>query len=463
MLNFSRNQQKRYSSSFLQWKNLIPQERMEVIEAYYENNLLYDGENASSYWNDEWFEAMKPLRTPVNRSVDFFAAKLLMGTPKITVSNTTVEQAVRDFLKWSNFEGNKRAMLRKFAIQGNLFVKLNLSDDGRKIYQEAIDGKNVTDFEADTRGFLKWIRIDVPLETGETFTEYWTVEDGFNGYVSTWTHRRGTGVKLENLGDPNTFMFLYEMGTDFIPIVFAKFKDVGKKWGVSCVDHAKVKIDEANREITNLAEKVFQTKAYWIVETGRDNDGIALPPPDFPTISETDAQKLGNMVVVQVPGANARLAVPDYAWSEFLAIIKAQEEEIEKDLPELRYYTIREQELSGIAIRTLLAGALDRAAEAEESFLAAQSRATAMALTMGRFYGIFPSSIGNFESGAFEVKFDFAEIVPATTQSEKITSLSTLANVAELPIQVKMQLAGFTEEELALVPNNTVSTEKNVD
>ena len=34
---------------------------------------------------------------------------------------------------------------------------------------------------------------------------------------------------------------------------------------------------------------------------------------------------------------------------------------IKQDLPELKYYDLKENELSGIAMRTLLAGALDRA------------------------------------------------------------------------------------------------------
>lgn len=448
-LNFARNNQGRFSSTFLSRGSLTPQEKMALIEEYYENNLLYESENSSSYWQNEWFEAMKPLRTPVNRSVEFFAAKLLMGTPKITSPKPAVEDAIKKFLNWSNFDGNKRAMLRKFGIQGNLFTKINLSDDGRKIFQDTIDGKTVTDFSADTRGFLDSIRIDVGTGNGETYTEYWTVEQGFNGYVATWVHRLGKNAKLEQLGDAKSFMFLSEMGIDFIPITFTKFKDTGKQWGVSCVDHALVKIDEVNREATNLAERVFQNKAFWIVETGRDQDGIALPPPDFPTISEEGAKKLGNMVVVKVPGANAKLAVPDYAWTEFLAIVKSQEEELEKDMPELRYYTIRENELSGIAIRTLLAGALDRAKEAEENFIKSQVRADTMALTMGRFYGIFPSGIGNFEAGDFEHSLQFEEIIPTVSQSEKIASLVSMKDL-DLPTTVKMQIAGFSPEEIQI-------------
>lgn len=451
MLNFTRNNQGRFSSTFLARGSLTPHEKMALIEDYYENNLLYEAENSSSYWNNEWFEAMKPLRTPVNRSVDFFAAKLLMGTPKITAKSPAVEDAVKKFLSWSNFDGNKRAMLRKFGIQGNLFTKINLSDDGSKIFQDVIDGKNVTDFEADTRGFLNSIRIDIGLEKGETYTEYWTRQDGFNGYVATWVHRLGKNAKLEQLGDTKSFMFLEEMGIDFIPITFTKFKDTGKKWGVSCVDHALVKIDEVNREITNLSERVFQNKAFWIVETGRDQDGIALPPPDFPTISEEDAKKLGNMVVIKVPGANAKLAVPDYAWSEFLAIIKSQENELEQDLPELKYYAIKEQELSGVAVRTLLAGALDRANEAQSNFVTSQIRAIRMALTIGKWYGVFPSNIGEFEKGDFDnISMEFEEVIPTKSQSDKIASFVSL-NTVEISLKSKLRLAGFTQEEIDTV------------
>lgn len=458
MFNWSRNTQGRFASSFLARANQTPQERMALIEEYYENNLLYEEEASRAYWFDEWFEAMKPLRTPVNRSVDFFSAKLLMGTPKITAKTATVENAVRSFLKWSNFDGNKRAMLRKFGIQGNLFIKINISDDRNKVFEDVIDGKTVTDFQTDTRGFLTEIRIDVPLENNQTHTEFWIQNHGFDGYVAVWVHRMGANAKLETLGTPQTFMFLSELGTDFIPIVFAKFKDTGKKWGVSCVDHALTKIDEVNREITNLAERMFQNKAFWIVETGRDNDGIAVPPPDFPTISEQDAKKLGNMVVIKVPGANAKLSIPDYAWTEFLAIIKDSMNELEQDLPELKYYSIKEQELSGIAVRTLLAGALDRAVEASDNFITAQKRAIGMSLTIGKFYGIFPANIGNFDNGDFEIGIEFEEIIPTKSQSDKITSFVSL-NAVNISLQSKLRLSGFKQEEIdAIIAEQSTGT-----
>lgn len=455
MFNFARNSQGRFVSIFESRWGISPQEHMEALEVAYDNNLLYEGQSFDAYWMDEWFEPLKPLRTPVNRSVEFFASKLCMGTPKIMVANKsqTVLDGINQVLKWSNFNGNKRPMLRKLSLHGNLFLKVNF--DGEKVYLDMIDGKTVTDFELDSRGFLLWIRIDIAIEGNKTYTEYWTQEDG---YMAIWEHRLGKNAKLEQLGTPKEFHFLEEFGVDFIPIVVSKFRDVGKKWGASCVDHALVKIDEVNRQATNLAEQVFMHKSYLIVETGRDNDGIALPAPDFPTITDEEAKKIGKVVIVKVSGANARWAVPNNAWSEFLSILKANEEELQQDLPELRYYTLRENELSGIAMRTLLAGALDRAKEAQENFSTAFGRAIAMALTMGRFFGVFPSSIGSFDKGDFEFSMTFEEIIPINTQSEKVQALASLANV-DMPLQMKMALCGFAPEEIALV--DTVSPNKN--
>lgn len=448
MFNWSRNPDNRYLSTFFDRNSQSPQQRMEMLDLYYSCNDLYENEAQMAYWRNEWLEAIKPLRTPVHRSVDFYAAKLCQGSPNVQVSskNQATMDAVDAILKNSNFMGQKSGMLRKNALYGNTFLKSVFN--GEKVYFTKLDAKNVTDFEEDERGYLKWIRIDVKMPDGQWYTEYWTM-DG-SGYVAIYNHRFTKDTPVDQLGIPTETHFLEEYGIDYIPIIHAKFVDADDKWGKSCVDHVIVKIDELNREVTNLVELMFQNKAYWAVTTGVDKDGISIPTPEWENLSDDDAFKMGlsKTAILKFPGADAKLSIPDFSWNEFLAITKDAIEDIERDLPELRYYNLRESDLSGVAIKTMLAGAIDKANEAQDNFVEALIKSIKICLSMGKFFGLFPSSIGNYDAGDFDMEIEFEEIIPAASNQEQANVLQTLTS-AGIPLPVAMRKAGFSEDEIS--------------
>lgn len=455
-LNWNKDTSGRYISSFLDWGALSQHQRFELLDLYYNNNNLYEKEAMQAYWFDEWLEPIKPYRNPTHRSVEFFASKLCQGTPKISVTskNAQVEQAIQQFLDWSDFNGNKRVMLRKDSLQGNLFVKIYF--DGEKVYQEALETEYVTDFKEDSRGFLTEIRIDIPIENNMTYTEYW---DAVDGYMAIWEHHLGTNAKLEQLGDAKEYHFLSEFGVDFIPIVHTKFNGTGSKWGKSCVEHAIVKIDEVNRKHTRMSELLFQYNKpiFGVTSNSRDDSGRPLPIKRL-TAKNIDANKDDTNLFMYVEGADIKSLIPDLHWADVLAILKSDEEELEKDLPELRYFTLTENQASGIALQTLLAGAIDRAKEAQENFNNAQERANEMALTMGKFFGVFPSSIGSYEKGDFKHSISFNEIIPSSTTADKATTLAQLANAPEMSLAAKMALSGYSQDEIDMATSDTVST-----
>jgi hypothetical protein len=448
IFNWNKNSQGRFISSFLEWDNLDIYAQTDLLETYYSNNMLYNKDAVSAYWFNAWLEPIKPYRNPTNRSVEFYASKLCQGTPKITVvnGNREVEQSIRKFLKWSNFDGTKRTMLRKDALHGNLFVKV--SSNGEEVTQEYIDMKHVTMFCQESDGEITEIRIDVPQEKNKTYTEYWTLD---GAYMATWLHGGDKGTSLAGLGTPDVQHSLSEFGIDFLPFVLTKFKDTGKKYGKSCIDHAIVKIDEVNRKHTRMSELLFQYNkpVFGVVNQSRDNSGRPLPIKKI-TSSNVNQNKSDDNLFLYVEGADIKSLIPDLKWMEVLAILQSDEEELERDLPELRYYSIKDSVRSGVALQTLLAGALDRAKEAQENFNTNQERLNEMALTIGKFYNIFPSSIGSYENGDFEHNISFDEIIPIATQQDKATTLSLLAGVV-LPVPVKMKMAGYSQDEIDAV------------
>src|SRR5204863_528174 len=97
---------------------------------------------------------------------------------------------------------------------------------------------------------------------------------------------------------------------------------------------------------------------------------------------------------------------------------------------------LKEGRLSGVAIQTLLAGALDRGKEAQENFNVGQERLNEMALTMGKWFGLFPAIVGDFQKGDFAHSITFDEIIPTNTAQDKAATLAQLANADMSPAKL---------------------------
>jgi hypothetical protein len=307
-----------------------------------------------------------------------------------------------------------------------------------------IDPKFVTSFVADNRGYLIEIRIDTPMDDKTTYTEYWAKKDG---YFATWIHTLGSGAKLDQLGSPNDYGFLSELGIDFIPIVHTKFRDVGQLRGVSCVRHALSKIDEANRQSTRLAQMLFRyNKPLWAVKANAmDAQGRPLPAPKIKTTDTTMEMKDDS--IIYLPGNSLMESlIPDIKYGEALTIVQDMMNEIEQDLPELRYYSIKDSNLSGKAIHYLLAGAIDKAMEAQGNFLGGLERLNEMALTVGQFLGLFSPLMGNYANGDFTHSIQPPKMFEIGID-EKSTSLKNLTG-AGVPLTLAMALSGFTDAEI---------------
>jgi hypothetical protein len=428
--------------------NLSPRALYERLDLYYFNNDLYNSIEYASAYNNLWIESMKGLRTSVHRSVEFYTSHV---ATKITVTadNDTVKQAIEQFHKWSNFETTKRLAIRQFSLYGDVFYKVVNTPD--KVYFESINPKCVKDFDEDSRGNITEIRIETVVEVDEhdmINTEYWNKDDG---YCSIWTHDMGYNADLSSLGTPDEYYSLIEFGVDFIPIVHSKFVDVGKKRGNSCVAHALMKIDDANRMATRLEQILFRyNKRTWaIMANASDANGRPIPAPKLAN-SNTGLSNDTNALdedVFYLPGTSSMASmIPNINYDSALNILKAMETEIEQDLPELKYYSLADSHLSGKAIRSLLAGAIDRGKEAQDNFLDAIKKLDEMALTIGIFNGIFPASLGNYANGDFEHNIDGGEMFGIDVD-EKAASLKLLTD-AGLALESAMKILGFSEEDI---------------
>jgi hypothetical protein len=445
--------------------SVVPYDYTALYDALYD---LYN--NDSEIVTDD---TTRRLRTVVNRSVEFFAAKMLPGA-KIDVmattgeegnrtENTALKEAIEQIIKDSNLGNNKPAMLRGFSLYGDSFIRVR--GDNQKSYLEDVSPFFVTDFGEDSRGFLTYIRIDIPIldnsdpeaqqGTPALYTEYW---DNDEKVYRSWITLRTSTTPINQLGSPKEEIQFSALGVDFIPIVHTKFRDNGDSRGLSCVYHALDKIYEANRIATRLHDLLFAFGEPIFVASANDKDaaGRPLPPPKIATgaggtatSSETAKETVFGRLI-SLPGvATLNALIPDIDYADALLILNAQMEEIEKDLPELRWYSLNptsQGALSGTALRTMLGAAIDRANEARNNFISSLSRMMEMALTIGIFNGIFPATLGNFDSGDFAHELQIDDSWSETT-TEKGATMQALTS-AGVPAPIAMKLAGFTEEQV---------------
>src|SRR5690606_9141178 len=97
-----------------------------------------------------------------------------------------------------------------------------------------------------------------------------------------------------------------------------------------------------------------------------DGDKRPLPPPVIDGVSPSGTADVADDDLLRLPGQTTLTSlVPDLNYADALEILQDHMLELEKDLPELAYYRIREMnQVSGVAVRTMLSDAIDRIQEA---------------------------------------------------------------------------------------------------
>jgi len=425
--------------------------RYDQLKAYYDQNGLYNSLQSANYYLNTWHESMKPLRNPANRSVEFFADRIIPGTLPgdlpIVTENTQIIDPIHQIWKWSNLNSKKAPESRNFAIYGDMFIHPTPNNDMTQVYLQFVDPRCVTDWKCDNRGYITNIRIDMPLGDGKTHIEVW---DLFTHKI--WETTMNAGTPLGLMGDAQMTIPISDYGIDFVPFVQSKFRDIGEKYGVGAFAHVLDKIDEANRMATRFHEMMFRyNKPYWaMMANAVDSEGKPLPAPKFKSSDKSTSAFTGKETmdipddaIFGIPGmAKLEALIPNLHYSELLAGVQDMMLEIEKDLPEIAIHKLMEKgELSGVAIRNLLGDAISRLNEARMAFEGGLIRADEMALTIGTNLGLW--NVGNYDAGDFSHSFQPREAFPVTLK-EKLANLQALI-AAGVPLEKAAEIADISE------------------
>jgi hypothetical protein len=435
-----------------------PSAMYRLLEMYYYNNGLYDAIRQELYEASIWTPAMKGLRNPAHRVVEFYPAKIWPGTLPdalpILTENPAIIEPIQQGWTWSNWGAKKQLAARWFALYGDWFVKVatHSNDEGKvdRVYLQQIKPEYVTDFTLDERGFVTAIRLDIPQADNAgtyTHTEVW---DKTSGMVAIWRNSQGASATTKQLGVAKESHELSEYGIDFVPFVHAMFQDVGDDRGVGAFVHSLDKIDETNRQATRLHQMIFRFNKPLLAVMANDKDPQGRPLP-APKVGDTTTGKLttGDDDLITLPGMSKLDAmVPAINYDAHLKAITEQMAEIEKDQPELKYYRLMDLggNISGRAVRLLLSDASDKALEARGNMESALVRANQMMLTIGVNAGLFSASIGKYESGSFDHSFAPRDVFPLSDQDIAEAVKNDVG--AGIPLTTALRRRGWSQADL---------------
>jgi hypothetical protein len=422
-----------------------PRDRYAVLWAYYRQTGLYEQLGRALYDVGLWHPALKALRNPAYRIAEAYPAHLWPGDlpdalPIIT-EHEQIIAPIHQVWQWSNWAQQKQVFARWLAILGDVFVKVATRADATgkvsRCYFELIAPEHVYDWDTDERGNLVLCRIDVPQTRRNddkleryTHVEVWSKQEG---NYRRWEIPQGQPVEADvaRLGTPAETRTLASMGLGtgagvFVPIVHAKFMDVGEPRGIGAFTLQLDKIDAVNQDATRLAQMLYRhNKPLWATHNpGMDATGRPLPAVRLPGTDNDDGTRtaaLGDDDIVELPGtAQLTALVPNLHYEAHRLVNNDGLLDLQQDCPEMAYWRITEHsggEITGRALRFMLAPFVTRVLEVRGNAEDALARLDMMALTIGQAAGLF-SGLGTYEHGDFEHRFGERDVVPVSGYEE---------------------------------------------
>jgi hypothetical protein len=428
-------------------------------------------------WRDESFRGVQELRNLQHAIVEAYVATVMSGGlpdalpmefPDENVKADAVRAAIGQVWTWSNWSQRKQLYIRQQAMLGNAFLyvatRYDLDNQPDRVYYHLIDPEYVTDIDADERGYLTYIRTDIPVrdrnepdrEPYIEVTEWWKARDAYRRWevpVSQYSSGK--------LGTPEVDESMRAtFGIDFVPFVHTKAIDTGDAYGMAPIIPALPKQHELNRKETSFSAQLYRHgKPNVLLQgTGGQTAGAYAPPPPISSTSTATVDMGGEQVVVAPPGYTVEHFIANLPYASHMQGVNEDVDHLAMtDLPELNWYRLAQSgnDTSGAALQTLLKPAIARIEELRGNAEYALIRANQMALTIAQQAGLDGfdvGTIGTYEDGSYEHWFAARDVVPMTMQEEaeiqqtKANTAKTLSDIGSMA--GAMREAGFSEEAI---------------
>lgn len=424
--------------------------------------------------------ALQGLRNPTNAVASVYRATLMPGTirenddesalplvlRKGIANQDNLKAKIHDVWKRSNWDRRKNTAAYDVANLGDQIFKVVGERDAQRLYFEIIQPDYVTEVETDGRGYLTYIRIDVPKARRNANGEkepYWQTEvwDKASSQYRLWEHTQSPTTATGELGTPRDDLELEQVyGTNFVPFVHWKFEESSSSdRGTPAVMHALDKIIYGDALVTALHQRLTNHNVpdKVLSSTYIDSEsGFGLPVPQ---ISDSGEITINGVKVWSLPGGwNLTDTVPQLDYANHLAVVNAHYKALmQTDLPELAWYEVSEAggDLSGKALNYKLTPAKARVEEARGNAEDALIRITQMCLTVGQnldIPGFGANEIGTFDNGDFDFWIADRPIIPTSPEEQSELETRAAARVqarvaAGMALPMALMAEGMSEDE----------------
>ncbi len=450
-----------------------------LLRAMYGSNDVY-GEMARTWQSDgESWASIKELRMVQAALVEAYVALTMPGglpdaLPLEFADDNTHAENVRDRIHdvwtWSNWAQRKQLFIRYQAMLGNAFIyvasRADLDGNADRVYFHLTEPEYVTDLDTDERGYLTYIRTDVPVSDREDpenpyveTTEWWKSRDSYRMW-RTLIPQYGDGKRLGTPEKDDSMRADY--GIDFVPFVHAKHRDTGDTYGLAPIMTAIEKQHELNRKATAFSQQLYRHgKPDMVLQgSGGQTNGVFAPPPPITTNSASGSVEVAGEKMWSVPpGYTIGHMIANINYTAHMAGIDQDMAHLATtDLPELNWYRLSQSggDASGRALQTLLKPAIAKIEEARGNAETALARADMMALTIGQFAelkGFDAANIGTYEDGSYDHQFKARDVIPSGENEQGEIDLARVQRVkawtdAGLSLDGAMRLEGFDEETI---------------
>lgn len=400
------------------WDVRVP--RQCQLNEYHNNTIYANADAAMRRHMRGLYRNTRGIINPVKRGCDAFAANVYPGSidmenfAKGAIPLANVDKRFKDGFRqlaiWSNLQVLKSRYVRDAAKFGDAVI--NIVDDRakQKVYMELLDPRMLKDVQVDSRGNVKAAVIEYEKTEDSLYSptnssrkvEIYTytlviTKDWFETYrngESYAYYENQYGEKVARW--PNEY--------PFIPIVLAKFQDIGNIFGAAAFYGTYSKIDELNDAVSNVLDQTRKTvQPIWYFAGVQQEDELDTSPdsenPQSRVLEGKDKLRAiygpeGSQPYPMIASIDAKSAVDQY-----MGIFA----EIQRDMPVLSLPDIRQQiQATAPGVEAAFQDGIGQIVEAQGSLDDPFRRGVQMAFTMaaiGRYKNFEGFTRDSYERG----------------------------------------------------------------
>lgn len=426
--------------------------RYELYGNYYSNNIYSFSDRFSPIHKSayELYKNIRPIENPVNRLIELYVSKvyggninmqtLESGALPFTMDSDLVREAIRQGIKWSNWNTQKSLFVRHGALYGDVGLKVVDDRVDRTVRLEVLDPRKIKHATFNQIGDVDEIHIEYyDVEESDTrtpggnparnmylYTEIITPDtySTFKNGVPFAYYEDDSGTKVSEW--PNEY--------GFVPVTMTQHRNIGLSYGMNAFQASLRKIDEINDVVSLLDDAIRKhVNVLWYfagVAKSADLDASTTSRDQFPAVY---GPKESNPVAMV---ANLDIAAVTAHINELVL-------EIERDMPELSLHRLREKGLATApGVRASYSDAIDRIVEARGNYNAGLIKSLKQLIRIGGY-----NRYDGFESFSLASEPDFTiadrpVIEDELPKAEKITALIS----SKAPNEAVWQELGYSQD-----------------